>query len=171
MKLDLKTLVTLALLVAINIILTRIFVIYITDFSRLDLGNVPIILAGLFFGPAAGAIAGAAADIFGSAVLSGRGWYPPLTVGPLLMGLIPGLLRSWLQRKPNWGRVLLIVILAEAVASILWKTFWLAKLYNMGYFALLALRGPVALILIAVETILVYILYKRLLPVVRKNQG
>lgn len=171
MKLDLRTLVTLALLMAINIILTRIFVIYITDFSRIDFGNIPIILAGLFFGPVAGALTGAVADIFGSAVLSGRGWFPPLTVGPLLMGLIPGLLRFWLKDKVTWTRVLVIIILAEAVASIAWKTYWLSVLYNMEYAALLVLRGPVAVAMVAIETLLIYILYKRLLPVVKSSDG
>ncbi|MBE6031645.1 MAG: folate family ECF transporter S component [Clostridiales bacterium] len=165
--LNTKVMVTLALLIAINLILTRIFVIYFSDFSRFDLGNVPLILAGLFFGPAAGAIAGAAADILGSVVLSGRGWFPPLTIGPVLMGLIPGLLRRFLIKKNTLPRVLAIVILTEAVASLAWKAWCLATLYHVDYSIVFIARLPVVILLMAVETALVYILFKRLLKVLR----
>ena len=173
-NISLRTLVTLAVFVAANIILTRIFVLYITDFVRLDLGNVPLILAGLYFGPAAGALTGAASDLLG-VMLSGRGWYPPLTVGPILMGLLPGLLRIGLRAKKNtpfpeqgakkvrlFGKLFGIIALSELLAAILWKTYWLSVLYGMSYSVCLAARVPAILALLVVESILIYILYKRI---------
>ena len=165
--LNTKIMVIMALLIAINLILTRIFVFYFNDFSRFDLGNIPIILAGLFFGPAAGAIVGAVSDVLGSVVLSGRGWFPPLTIGPLLMGLIPGLLRRFVIKKNTLPRVLVIVILTEAVASLAWKTWCLATLYHADYSIVFIARLPVVILLMVVETVLVCILFKRLLKVLR----
>lgn len=156
-----RVLVTLALLVAINIILTRLFVVYLTDFARLDLGNVPILLSGFLFGPLAGALTGGVADVLG-AIISGRGWYPPLTVGPLLMGLIPGLLQFWFRKAPTLLRMAMIVILAEVTASVLWKTYWLSTLYGISYSACLLARLPAIIPLAIVEILFVYILYKRL---------
>lgn len=160
-KISLRVLVTMALLVAVNLILTRLLVIYLTDFTRLDLGNVPLLLSGFLFGPLAGALTGTAADILG-AVISGRGWYPPLTFGPLLMGLIPGLLRSWFRKSPTLPKMALIVIIANFLAAVIWKTYWLSTLYGISYTVCLLTRLPVIAILCAAEIIFVYILYKRL---------
>ncbi len=160
---SLRTLVLLALFIAINLILSRIFVFYLTDFARLELGNVPLLLAGLLCGPAAGAVTGAVADILGSVVLSGRGWFPLLTVGPLLMGLLPGLLRRpLLGKEPNWKRMLFLIVLTELIASVFYKTWCLSLLYGMSFPALLAVRLPVICLLTAAEVLLVYPLYSRL---------
>ncbi|MGI6751425.1 MAG: folate family ECF transporter S component [Anaerovoracaceae bacterium] len=160
-RINLRTLVTIALLVAINIVLTRIFVIYITDFARLDLGNVPLLLSGLLFGPVAGALTGGVADVMG-ALISGRGWFPPLTFGPILMGLIPGLLGLWYRKSPTLTKIVFIIVLGEFFASVLWKTYWLSVLYGISYFACLMARLPAIIPLTIVEIILVYILYRRL---------
>ena len=161
-KLSLRVLVSLALLAAINIVLSRFLVIYLTEFARLDLGNVPLILAGLLFGPIAGALTGAAADITGSALLSGLGWYPPLTLGPVLMGFIPGLLGGWLRKAAGIPRMACVVLTTEFIASILCKTYLLSGLYGMSYYACLVARAPAVALVSAAEVFLVYALYARL---------
>ncbi len=83
-----KTLVTMALMSAISIILSRFCVIYFTDSLRLDFGKIPIMITGLLFGPFAGAIVGFGTDLIGSLFLSGRGWYPPLALTPVVMGIV-----------------------------------------------------------------------------------
>jgi ECF transporter S component (folate family) len=160
-KISLQTLVTMAFFAAINIVLTRIFVFYATDFARFDLGNVPILLSGLLFGPLAGALTGSVADIMGS-LISGRGWFPPITVGPLLMGLIPGLLRVWYSKSSTVIKTVIVVIAAEFFASILWKTYWLSVLFTIPFYTCLLARLPIIILLSAVEAVLVYILFKRL---------
>ena len=59
-----KTLVFLALLVAIQLVLSRVLVIDLGVY-RITLGTVATVLAGLWMGPVAGGVEGAFADIIG----------------------------------------------------------------------------------------------------------
>ena len=59
-----KTLVFLALLVAIQLVLSRVLVIDLGVY-RITLGTVATVLAGLWMGPVAGGVEGAVADIIG----------------------------------------------------------------------------------------------------------
>ena len=87
-----RTLATLALLCAMEIILARFCVIWITNSIKITFEAIPILMAGILFGPAAGAVVGAVSDILGAGLLSGLGWLPVLTVTPTLLGLLAGLL-------------------------------------------------------------------------------
>ena len=64
-----RTLVMLALLVAMSIVFSRVLSIS-TGFVRFNLGSLPVLLAALLFGPGAGFAVGAVADIVGG-VLAG----------------------------------------------------------------------------------------------------
>lgn len=90
-----RTLATLALLCAMEIVLARFCVIWITNSIKITFEAIPILTAGLLFGPVAGAVVGAVSDILGAGLLSGLGWLPVLTVTPTLLGVMAGLLRPW----------------------------------------------------------------------------
>ncbi len=144
-----RALVLAALFAAISIILTRFLVIYLSSSVRISFGMFPIILASLLLGPLAGALTGGVADVLGCVVFSPLGWYPPLTISPILVGIIPGLLKPLLLKKVNLGRIALVVFCSELLVALTVTTGILAKLYGTGYLELLAVR----------------ILYKRLLKV------
>lgn len=59
-----RTLVFMALLVAMQIILSKVISIDL-GFARITISSLPTILAGLWFGPLAGGLCGMAADILG----------------------------------------------------------------------------------------------------------
>ena len=74
-----RTLVMLALLVAMSIVFSRVLSIS-TGFVRFNLGSLPVLLAALLFGPGAGFAVGAVADIIGG-VLAGYAINPLITLG------------------------------------------------------------------------------------------
>jgi len=86
-KLNTKHLAIMALMVAISIILARWLVFYITPASRINLGNIPVMLAGLLLGPVAGLLTGVVSDLLG-AFMSGYGLLPPITIGAAGLQLI-----------------------------------------------------------------------------------
>ncbi len=90
-KWNLKTIVFLGVLVAMHLVLTRIFVIEL-GFGRISLGSVCTILAGLWFGPAAGALVGFSADVLGC-LMKGYALNPLITIAAMLWGMIPVLFR------------------------------------------------------------------------------
>ena len=61
---NVKTLVFMALLIAMHLVLTRVLVIDLGAY-RISVGSVCTILAGLWLGPVAGGVCGLCADIIG----------------------------------------------------------------------------------------------------------
>lgn len=157
-----KTLVLMALFAAISIILTRFLVVYLSNSVRISFGGIPIILASLLLGPVAGGFTGVAADFLGATLFSPFGYYPPLTIPPLIVGILPGLLKPLLLKKITLRRTYAVILITDLIAGIGATTYILSHMYGTGFLELLVVRGPVALAVSIVEGLLVYGLYKRL---------
>ena len=118
-----------ALLTALSIILARLLTIIPSEISRFSLEAVPILLAGLLFGPVPGAAVGFAADFIGC-LFSPFGYNPIFCLPPILYGLWAGLLRGYVWTKPTVWRVALAVFPAALCGSVLWQSAALALVYG-----------------------------------------
>ena len=96
--LDTYALTVCALLTALSVVLARLLTIIPSEVSRFSLEAVPILLAGLLFGPLPGAAVGFAADFIGC-LFSPFGYNPIFCLPPILYGLCAGLFRPWLTQK------------------------------------------------------------------------
>ena len=119
-----RNLILMAALIAMQIILARFLSIQASDILRISFESVPIVLAGMWLGPLSGAIVALIADILGT-VLSGYGiWFPPIALGPILLGVISGLSTKYVFRsdlsstRDSW-KVILTVVVAGIVNSFL----------------------------------------------------
>ena len=119
-----RNLILMAALIAMQIILARFLSIQASDILRISFESVPIVLAGMWLGPLSGAIVALIADILGT-VLSGYGiWFPPIALGPILVGVISGLSTKYVFRsdlsstRDSW-KVILTVVVAGIVNSFL----------------------------------------------------
>ena len=81
---NVKTLVFMALLVAMHLVLTRVFVIELGAY-RISVGSVCTILAGLWLGPVAGGVCGLASDIIGC-FMKGYAINPLITIAAIFVG-------------------------------------------------------------------------------------
>ena len=88
-RISVRTLTAMALLIAMSIVFSRVLSIS-TGFVRFNLGSLPVLLAGILFGPWAGFVVGMVADIIGS-VLAGYAINPLITLGAASIGLVGGL--------------------------------------------------------------------------------
>ena len=118
-----------ALLTALSVILARLLTIIPSEISRFSLEAVPILLAGLLFGPFPGAAVGFAADFIGC-LFSPFGYNPIFCLPPILYGLWAGLLRGYAWTKPTVWRVALAVFPATLCGSVLWQSAALALVYG-----------------------------------------
>lgn len=129
-----KHLVLLALLVALNIVLSR-FSIQLAPEVRLSvLGFLPIALGGMLMGPAGGALVGAAGDVVNYLLFNHAygAYFPGYTLTAALSGAWYGLVLH--QRKLTWPRAILaiapVILLGEIGLNSVWtyvlysKTFW-----------------------------------------------
>ena len=92
---DTRTLVFMALLVAMQIVLSKVVSIDI-GFARVTISNLPIILSGLWFGPVVGGACGLVADVLGC-FLKGYGVNPLITLSTMVWGIIPALMKPMMK--------------------------------------------------------------------------
>ena len=124
-----KTLAYCAMLAALQVVLARLIIPMPAADTRFSLEQIPIVLAGLMFGPLAGAMVGFSADLVGC-LFSGFGYNPLFGLPPILYGVFAGLLRRYVSDKTSFLRVLLTYAPAVILGSILWQSFALAYVYN-----------------------------------------
>ena len=129
-----KTMVILGMMMALNIVLTRVLAINIGGFVRLSLGSICSILTGLWFGPAAGGIAGAAADVVGMMLAPSGAFIPLITVSAAMWGILPGLMRPLIRgnRNAKIARIAMIVIVTSVVCQLGLTMVGLAGVYGWG---------------------------------------
>lgn len=125
---------------------------------RITFENLPILLAGILYGPIPGALVGVATDLI-SYLLSSQA-YPPnliVTVGAAAVGAIAGLFSRYILRRRGRRQIILSCAAAHFVGSMLIKT---AGLYQ--YYGILVLwRFPLYLGIAAVEISILCMLFSR----------
>ena len=124
-----RTLVSCALLAALTVILARLIIPMPNAFTRFSIEAIPIVIAGLLFGPIAGGAVGFVADLVGC-LFSGYGYNPLFCVPPILYGVLAGLLRFLLFKKSDLLRVALVYLPPVVIGSILYQSWSLAVVYN-----------------------------------------
>ena len=129
-----RTMAILGMMMALNIVLTRVLAINIGGFVRLSLGSICSILTGLWFGPVAGCIAGAAADVVGMMLAPSGAFIPLITVSAAVWGILPGLMRHLIRgnRSRKIAMLTLIVVVTSIVCQLGLTMFGLAGVYGWG---------------------------------------
>jgi ECF transporter S component (folate family) len=145
-----RKLTMLALLTAMSIVFARVLSIS-TGFVRFNLGSLPTLLAAVLFGPVEGF-----ADMIGG-TLSGYAINPLITLGAGSIGLTAGLLWRALPNLRLGLRTQISVFAGHAVGSIVINSLALHLFYNYPW-SVLVTRIPNALVLAAVNTVLVRLL-------------
>ena len=169
---DLRVLAFSAVLVAMSIVCGKYLAIRGGDILRFSFENLPILLAGMMFGPVIGAAVGVVADLIGC-VLVAYAVNPMVTVGAALIGVVGGVLYRVSERLPLLVRVLLSVAGAHLLGSVVVKTFGLAVFYDMPMVVLMLWRLLNYVIVGALEVLLIYPILKNraIQSILKKDSG
>lgn len=108
-----KTLVFMALLIAIQLVLSRVLVIDLGVY-RITFGTIATILAGLWLGPVAGGVCGMTADIIGC-FMKGYAINPLITLAAICWGVVPGVAKKLMAEKTR--KMKTVIICAAIVIS------------------------------------------------------
>lgn len=159
MKWDTRTLVFLGLLIAMHIVLVRLVVIDLGSY-RITVGSVCTILAGLWFGPAAGGVSGLIADVLGC-TLKGFPVNPLITAAAVLWGVIPALMSPLLSgSKVKRGIMLSVSVAVTAVlSSLVFTTAGLVWMNGYNFYLIMPGRVIQWAIMTPVYCVLTCILY------------
>ena len=157
----LKVTATLAMLVAISIIAGKFLAIRGGDILRFSFENLPIIFAGIAFGPVPAILVGVVADLIGC-LMVGYAINPIVTLGAAAIGAASGIAYILLKRTPiaDSAAIVITVILSHLVGSVLIKTFGLAVFYDMPLWLLMLWRLLNYLIVGAIEAVLLLAIMK-----------
>lgn len=150
---DARMITQIALLMALEIILTR-FVSIQTPIVRIGFGFLPSAMIAILFGPWAAGIAGILTDLAGS-ILGGSGiFFPGFTLSAFLGSFIYGL---FLYRKPkSLLRVTLAVLTITVFVNLGLNTLWVYMLTGEAVVGILPVRLLQNAILAPVRIALIY---------------
>ena len=163
MNFSTRKIANLGVLTAVSIVLTRVFGFIVpvagVGALRISFGEIPLILAGILFGPWAGAVTGIAADLIGYAINShGGAFFPGFALSAALTGLLPGLLLHSYRENLHWWQVGVTVLLTDLVTGVVLNTLWLTILYGQGFFVILPARLLARLVTLPIYTLAVFLI-------------
>lgn len=124
-----KALAVCAMLAALSVIFARLIIPMPNAFTRFSIEAIPIVIAGVLFGPLAGGVVGFVADLVGC-LFSGFGYNPIFCVPPILYGVLPGLMRFLMFKKTDLLRIALVYLPPVVIGSILYQSWSLARVYT-----------------------------------------
>ena len=157
-KFDVKKLIQISLLIAIEVILTR-FCSINTPIVRIGFGFLPIAIIGMMYGPLSAGVAYAIGDLLGVALFPTGSFFPGFTITAFLTGIVYGV---FLYNKPKtWPRIIGAVLTVCLVINLGLDTLWLSILMGKGYIALLPTRIMKAVLMIPVQTFIIGIIWKK----------
>lgn len=155
-KLNVKTIVFAAVLVAMNLVLSRVLAINIGSTLRITVSATPIYLASLWFGPLVGGICGGL-----GCLIQGYAPNPLILVSSVLAGVIPAVFKKYVFRdKVNTWKIAVMLIVHGIVGSLGFTVVGLHVYYATPWSVLYATRVIQTIALTIANTILVSVLYQ-----------
>ena len=156
---SLKIMVASAFLVAISIVAGKYLAIRGGDVLRFSFENLPILLAGIAFGPLVGLVTGVAADLVGC-IMVGYTINPVVTLGAAAIGFLGGLVYRISRALPQAVSLGVAVGVAHILGSVVVKTVGLAAFYDMPLYALMLWRLLNYLIIGVLEYVILLVILK-----------
>lgn len=154
---DAKALAITAMLLAIAVVL-GFYSLQLTDYIKIGFAFLADELTGMLFGPVAGGLMGAIADLVKYVVRPTGPFFPGFTISGLVSGLLYGMV---LYKRPlSLKRVILANGLVTLVVNTCLNTYWLTLLYGNAFFAILPARIVKELTMLPISVILFYTVAK-----------
>ncbi len=154
-----KVLVFAGALIAMNIVLSRLLVLNIGPTLRITVSQTPVYLAGFWFGPVVGGICGFLGDLIGS-LLQGYAPNPFISLSAILTGVLPGIASYLIKKRMEIWHVLGVLVLNGLIGSLGFTCIGLHLYYDTPWTVLYTGRIIQTVLLTAVNTVLVFFLYK-----------
>lgn len=152
-----KTIVHVALLVAVEVVLSR-FCSISTQFGKIGFAFVPLAVCGMLFGPLWAALCGGLGDFLGAVLFPIGPYFPGFTFSNALIGLVFGLFLY--RRFSGWGRLAAAALIQQFGISLFLSTYWLHILYGSPFLGLLSTRVIQSVIMMVLEIVVVLLIQK-----------
>lgn len=149
-----KNLVFCGLMGALAIVLGAIATINIGPYIRIGFSGLPNRIVDFLFGPVVGSLFGGMLDVLKFIVKPTGPFFFGFTFDAMLAGILFG---SILYKKPlTIWRVLLAEFLCKLIVNCGFNTLWISILYGKGFLAILPARLIKNLVMLPIDTAMVY---------------
>ena len=167
MKLTVHNICCIAMLVALNIILTRVFSIRISfegiEGIRIGFGTLPVILAGLLLGGKQGFITGVIGDLIGFQLNPSGFYLPTFTLVAGMNGMLaPFMIRWFCNGIISLKKLVIVIGINNIITSLILTPFLLQLHFGIPVVVTMPGRLIAQAILIPCMAMMVNILIKRL---------
>jgi ECF transporter S component (folate family) len=150
--------VAIALLMALDIVLTRLLPIVNTPTLRLSLSFVPVALISAAYGPLWAGAACAMDDLIGATLFPTGAFFPGFTLTALLTGVTFAVFLH--RRAVTWKRALPAAAIVCLFYNLCLDSCWLYIIMGKGFLARMPTRVAKAAIMLPLETILIPLVWK-----------
>ena len=147
-KIALFVLVQVAMLVAVEVVLSR-FLSISTPVTKIGFAFVPLAVCGMLFGPVWGGVAGGVADFIGAILFPIGPYFPGFTLTNALHGVMFGLFLH--RREARWWHIALAVGINQFVLGVFLSAYWLYVMGAGPYWVLVQARVLQGCILFPVQ--------------------
>ena len=147
-----RTITTVGLLLAIQMVLSSYGVIEVNDSLKISLAHLAVAPTAILFGPVAAGLQGALSDILGFLLKPSGPYFPGFTLSAALLGVIYGML-LYKTKQATWQIIAARVVVC-VVINIGLNTLFLTMLYGPSRLATLPLRVMKNLIQLPIDCLL-----------------
>lgn len=149
-----RNIVLCGLMAALAVVLNMTASIEIGPYIRIGFSGIPNRIVECLFGPAAGCLFGGALDILKYMLKPSGPFFFGFTLNVMLAGIIYG---SILYKKPvTVKRIAAAEFLTKLLVNCILNTLWISMLYGKGFFALLPLRVLKNMIMMPIDSTILY---------------
>lgn len=165
MKVNVKAMSVVALLVAINIVLSQTLSIHTWNI-KIGFNFIPVVVAAMLYGPAVAGVVAAMGDVVSAIAFPVGPYFPGFTLTAVLTGVLFGL---FLKKKPTVVKIVIVVLIVQLLIRLLGNTFFISVLYGSPYKALFLTRIPQCLGMSVVQIVSIVAIDKsKLIPTLKK---
>lgn len=167
MNISVRSITLMAILIALNIILSRFCSFHIpfegVESIRIGFGTLPLVLGGILLGARLGFFAGIIGDLSGFILAPTGMFLPTFTIAAGLHGLLPGLIAGGGKAKncPRW-RVYLAIAVSQILVAIILIPSLLQWHFGIPFWVTLPARLVTQAILIPMYCALIYTVLDRI---------
>ncbi len=154
---NLVALATMAMLIALEIVLSRLVPVISSQQIKLSFSFVPVAIAAYLYGVKGGAVVAGVSDVIGALLFPVGAYFPGFTLTAVLEGVVFGVFlgKRFDNKLDTLLRAFFPVIITQLLLSLGLNTLWLAYMYESKFSALLLTRVPQTLVMTAVETMII----------------
>lgn len=167
-----KNLAVMALLIALNVVLSRFLSINTFNF-KIGFTFLSVMMASYLYGCVGGMVVGGIGDVIGALLFPSGPFFPGFTLTAILTGLCYGV---FINKKTNFVKICIGVALTELIGSGLLNTFWISYMYGADFKTLLVTRLTTQILpMLVVQIVTAQLIFgksmaaQRILNVIRKS--